>query len=116
MVGNLLSNAIKFTDRGGVTVTARVMTDGGLEISVADTGVGISEEHLQKIFDEFYQITEAHRSKGSGLGLAICKRLIEAMGGQIQAQSKADEGSRFTIRLPATAVILRPQPAATVRK
>jgi signal transduction histidine kinase len=116
IVGNLLSNAIKFTDRGSVTVTARMIDERALEISVADTGVGISEEHLSKIFDEFYQITEAHRSKGSGLGLTICKRLIEAMGGQIQARSKPEEGSTFTVRLPATAVIPRPHPTTTVRK
>ena len=111
VMGNLLGNAIKFTDNGGVRVCTH-MNDGAIEISVADTGVGISPEHQSRIFDEFFQLSDPARSRGSGLGLAISKRLIEAMGGKISVQSEPGKGSTFKIALRRNAVIARTTAAA----
>jgi len=104
---NLVGNAIKFTHQGGVTVSidfqpAVTGGAGNLDIQVADTGIGISEEQLKKIFDPFFQ-AEATRGnrvyEGSGLGLAISMRLVQRMGGFIEAASKPEQGSSFTVRL-----------------
>gem|GEM_PF-2500476 len=103
---NLVSNAVKFTARGTVTVAASVTEYGDgmalVEITVSDTGIGISKENLQRIFIPFIQ-AEASISRtygGSGLGLSICRRLTELMGGNIWATSKEGEGSSFHVRLP----------------
>jgi signal transduction histidine kinase len=112
VIGNLLSNAIKFTDKGHIRITTRRINDGSLQIAITDTGIGITPDNLTRIFDEFFQITDAGRSKGSGLGLAICKRLIDAMGGEIQVRSKPGDGSTFTVTLPSTAIVHRPETAA----
>jgi signal transduction histidine kinase len=107
VLGNLLGNAIKFTDRGHVRIVARRLAGeaGGIEIAVSDTGVGIAPENHDRIFDEFFQISDPQRSKGSGLGLAISKRLIEAMGGTLSVQSERGQGSTFTITLPGTTIV-----------
>ncbi len=100
---NLLDNAIKFTpDGGAVEVAVRRDLDGAA-ITVADSGRGISEEHLPRIFDRFYRI-ERSRSReegGTGLGLAIAKHIVEAHGGRISVQSRPGGGSVFTVVLPA---------------
>jgi signal transduction histidine kinase len=102
---NLLANALKFTDAGTISVSARAANHAGrpaVELSVADTGVGIAEHELPGIFDEYKQGTNtgARREQGAGLGLAICRRLVELHGGQISAESRAGEGARFTLSLP----------------
>ena len=111
IVINLLSNALKFTDRGGVTVTARTTplvigeaAEPGVEISVADTGVGIPADKLDTVFEEFRQVdgSSTRRHQGTGLGLAITRRLIELMGGTIGATSEIGAGSVFTVCLPVT--------------
>lgn len=101
---NLLSNAVKFTPAGG-TVTVRAGIDGGrgLEISVADTGMGIKAEDLPKLFKEFGQLDSgyARKHEGTGLGLALTKRLVELHGGEIRAASAgAGKGAAFTFTLP----------------
>ena len=109
ILGNLLGNAIKFTDRGQVRVEAHRL-DGpgsGVAIRVIDTGVGIAPENQEKIFDEFYQLSDPQRSKGSGLGLSISKRLVHAMGGELTVDSERGSGSTFTITLPGSAVLTR---------
>ncbi len=103
---NLLSNAAKFTDRGTITLSARrVVADGGERIfmHVADTGIGIPEEKLDHIFDEFSQADSSTTRDfgGTGLGLSISRRFCQMMGGDITAESEPGEGSRFTIELPA---------------
>ncbi|HRQ82263.1 MAG TPA: PAS domain S-box protein, partial [Azospirillaceae bacterium] len=106
ILANLLSNAVKFTDSdGAVGVTAGVIDDGGgrwLAFAVADTGVGVSEEHLPHLFTPFEQADTSitRRFGGTGLGLSICKRLAEAMDGEIRVSSRLGEGSRFELRLP----------------
>ncbi len=99
---NLLGNAIKFTEKGSVHIA--VQTGGqGVEIRVADTGIGISPEVLPRIFDEFRQADAGTTRKfgGSGLGLAIAKRLVEMQGGTITVESNVGAGSTFTVCLPA---------------
>jgi signal transduction histidine kinase/ActR/RegA family two-component response regulator len=98
---NLISNALKFTDQGEIRVTAR--RDGEcLAICVADTGVGISPEHLVRLFQKFDQLDSSttRRFGGTGLGLAICRELVQLMGGEIQVESRLGEGSKFVVRLP----------------
>ncbi len=104
---NLIGNAIKFTHQGGITVTAGFIPDkrisaGELSIEVKDTGIGISEELIRKIFEPFFQVDAVRGSRayeGSGLGLAISVRLVQRIGGIIDVVSKPDQGSTFTIRL-----------------
>lgn len=95
---NLLSNAVKFTPDGGrIDVSAQPIT-GGARISVRDTGVGIRPEDQQAVFEEFRQVgDDAHKREGTGLGLTLTKRLVELHGGTIRVESKAGQGSTFTI-------------------
>lgn len=98
---NLIGNAVKFTDDGGVHLTAT--WDGkAVHISVKDTGIGIPEDQLDKIFGKFTQVnnTSTRRYGGTGLGLAISKQLVEMMDGTVTVESRIGEGSIFSIRLP----------------
>ena len=102
---NLLANAIKFTDTGQVSLTCRVERAAGgetLVCEVADTGIGIPADKLEKIFEAFAQVDDSTTRKygGTGLGLAICRRLSRAMGGDLTVDSELGVGSRFTVRLP----------------
>ncbi len=98
---NLAGNAIKFTERGGVGV-ALSYGAGGLAVSVADTGPGIPEERLPRLFEEFEQGEDAaaNRHEGTGLGLAITRRLATRMGGRVEAHSRLGAGSTFRAILP----------------
>ncbi|MDF1535672.1 MAG: HAMP domain-containing sensor histidine kinase [bacterium] len=101
---NLVGNAIKFTpENGKITVLARHgrRTDPAfLELIVADTGIGISREDLPHIFEEFAQVGPPGKVEGTGLGLAICKRIVQAHGGKIWAESALGEGTTFHFTLP----------------
>lgn len=99
---NLVGNAIKFTEQGGITCTASGR-DGGIEIRVKDSGIGISSEALDQIFDEFHQGESGttRRYGGTGLGLAIARRLVDMHGGHIDVESEPGVGSTFTVWLPA---------------
>ena len=103
---NLLSNAVKFSkpDGGTVTITAK-KEDEVARISVSDTGIGIREENMKKLFTEFEQLDSGTTRKygGTGLGLAITKKLVELHGGKIWADSRYGEGSTFTFLMPITA-------------
>jgi signal transduction histidine kinase len=98
---NLLSNALKFTPEGG-KVDVRARANGGVaEVSVADTGVGISPEDQQAVFEEFRQVgASSKKSEGTGLGLAISRKLIELHGGRLWLESALGAGSTFTFTLP----------------
>lgn len=100
---NLLSNAIKFTPEGGCVKVEASADSEFAYISVADTGIGIAAEYREKIFEEFYQLSQSTsgRKEGTGLGLSISKRLVEQQGGSISVCSKPGQGSRFTFTLPA---------------
>lgn len=99
---NLAANAVKFTDKGSVRIAAR--PEGrAVVIDITDTGMGIPEGDLEKIFDTFYQVdtSQSRRHGGAGLGLAIARRLAELMDGSISVTSEVGRGSTFTVRLPA---------------
>ena len=102
---NLVSNALKYTpEEGRVTISAKIVSDDFVEISVRDTGVGITQEYLKTIFDKFSQgknkwISPA-AGKGTGLGLYIAKTIIEAHNGFMYAESEEEKGSRFAFKLP----------------
>lgn len=96
---NLLSNAVKFVDRGTVTISASRAGHEHLRISVSDTGIGIAESELSKIFEEFYQVKGGARS-GAGLGLAITRRLVVLLEGEIAVSSRVGEGTVFVVTLP----------------
>jgi len=96
---NLLSNAFKFTDDGGQVSIIASQKDQTILIEIRDTGMGIPEDKLQKIFDEFYQV-EGGKHGGTGLGLAIAKRLVEEHGGNIWVESQLGKGSSFYFTLP----------------
>lgn len=98
---NLLSNAIKFTDHGRVVLGAAV-AGGWLTLQVTDTGPGIADSDLERLFTRFaqFETTRRKRHGGSGLGLAIVKALCDALGGSVTVMTRVGEGSTFTVRLP----------------
>lgn len=120
VIANLVVNGIKYNHAGG-DVVVRIARDGDrARVDVADTGIGIPEASLPKIFDEFYRVGageahagqahageahagEAHETQGSGLGLAICRRIVEELGGSIAVTSTPGRGSTFTVLLPLAA-------------
>jgi signal transduction histidine kinase len=99
---NLLSNAVKFTPEGGQIGINAKQADGSVEISVSDTGIGISPEDQAKIFEEFRQVggDYAHKTEGTGLGLTLAKKFVELHGGKIWVESEVGKGSTFTFSLP----------------
>jgi signal transduction histidine kinase/DNA-binding response OmpR family regulator len=99
---NLLSNAIKFTNEGEVKVRAERAGPDRINISVSDTGVGIAESDIAKIFEEFRQVGSGGQGarRGTGLGLTITRRLVELLGGEINVLSRLGEGSVFAVTLP----------------
>ncbi len=101
IIYNLLSNALKFTRQGEVSVIA-TRVDGGLKLEVADTGIGMSEATLAKLFTKFTQADAATTRQfgGTGLGLAICSELASLLGGKISVDSVLHQGSTFTVEIP----------------
>ena len=99
---SLLSNAIRYTDSGRVTVRCR-REDGGLRVTVRDTGIGIADDQLTNIFDEFYRVENdpAGRDQGLGLGLTIVQHIAQLLGIRLDVESQPGEGSRFSLLLPA---------------
>jgi len=104
---NLLSNAMKFSkEEGGVVTITTKKEDDSTSFSVKDTGIGIREEDLGRVFDQFPRIdTGTRKFEGTGLGLALSKQLVELHGGKIRAESRFGEGSTFTFLLPLKAEV-----------
>jgi two-component system phosphate regulon sensor histidine kinase PhoR len=113
VLANLVDNAIKYTPEGGqITVAARripaaksgtAAAQDGIELSVADTGIGIPEQDRPRVFERFYRVDKARSRElgGTGLGLAIVKHIVEGHGGQVWVERNLPTGSRFVVRLPA---------------
>lgn len=100
VICNLISNAIKFTGGGGrITVSADCENEK-VVIRVEDTGIGINEKDVERIFDRFYQASSPARKSGLGLGLYLCKNLIDGQHGQITCRSTVGSGSTFEVRMP----------------
>ena len=100
---NLLSNATKFTPEGGSIDVFSEKEGEMVRVTVRDTGIGISEGNLNKIFNPFVQIDSSMKRsfEGTGLGLALVKKFVEMHGGNIRVESKLGEGTAFTFELPA---------------
>ena len=119
VIVNLMTNAIKFTEKGSITLSAKHTAESygiNLIVTVSDTGIGITEENMEKLFTSFRQInTTKNRSvEGTGLGLAISKRLIKEMGGFISAKSTYGVGSEFRFVIPMK--VSDPRPFAAVKE
>ncbi len=99
MLSNLLSNAIKFTERGRVGVRLFRDTGGGLALEVSDTGIGMDEKFVSRLFDPFSREQRKSGIDGAGLGLAVTKRYLELNGASISVQTRKDAGSTFLVRL-----------------
>ena len=97
---NLLHNAVKFTPAGGSVTVSAVLSGDFVQVSISDTGVGISADDLPRIFERFYKADRARSGGGTGLGLAIAKHIVEAHGGRIWAQSAEGKGATFNFTLP----------------
>jgi signal transduction histidine kinase len=98
---NLLSNAIRHTPTGGVVSVSGAAVGDRIAIVVSDTGVGIPADQLDRIFEDYRQVGEAHA--GTGLGLPVSRRLAQLMNGDLSVLSEVGVGSTFTISLPAAA-------------
>lgn len=98
VIANLLDNAIKYTNPGGTIGVRLLLRDRDILVQVADTGIGIAEEHIPHLFDLFYRVSRDAR--GSGIGLSIVKGLVEANGGKIWVESIHGKGSTFSFSLP----------------
>lgn len=103
IMGKLVGNALKFTAAGGSVTIALARADGGIRVSVRDTGKGIPPDRLADIFDRAANARRTPRD-GPGLGLAIVRGLVERQGGRVEAKSRPGEGSEFSFTLPAAAV------------
>lgn len=97
---NLLSNAIKYNKPEGEIAIELARKDGYIQVAVKDTGIGITEDEQEKLFDRFYRADKSRTKEGTGLGLAIVKQIIELHKGEILVESLPDEGTTFTIKLP----------------
>lgn len=102
VIDNLVSNAVKYSDRGDRVLLTLRSEDGTAVIEVEDTGIGMSEEDLDRLFTPFYRSAQARErmSPGVGLGLGICQAIVEAHGGRIEVRSVQGDGTVFTVMLP----------------
>jgi DNA-binding NtrC family response regulator/signal transduction histidine kinase len=110
VVSNLLSNAFKFTFEGSVTVTLKAM-ESAVQLQVRDTGVGIPDEHRERVFERFHRVEGTHgRSfEGTGIGLAFVQELVRLHGGNVRVESALGQGSAFTVTIPLGTMHLPPE-------
>ena len=97
---NLIHNAVKFTRAGGEVILSAESIDGFVRFAVRDTGIGIPEEDVPRIFERFYRVDKSRAGSGTGLGLSIAKHIVEAHGGRIWAESVEGRGSTFYFTIP----------------
>ena len=102
LITNLITNAVKYTPEGGHIETTCQLNEGRLRLEVADSGIGMSEEQLAHLFEEFFRTAEAKKMdpNGTGLGMALVKQVVDRYNGTIEVKSKPGEGSRFIVHLP----------------
>jgi two-component system sensor histidine kinase VicK len=114
MITNLMLNAIKYTPPEGKVELKITSTKGFVEIGVSDTGIGIPQEDIPKVFDEFFRAANARKIErdGTGLGLSIAKQIVERHGGRIWVKSQQGRGTTFSFTLPLTDEPLRESEAA----
>ena len=99
---NLLSNALKYTAPGGGVAITQASTAEGITVSVSDTGCGMDEKTLKRIFDKFYQADTSHSGEGNGLGLTLAHRIVEKSKGTLTVKSEPGKGSTFKVTIPIT--------------
>ena len=119
VIFNLVDNAVRFTPEGGEVRIEAHRHDGSVEVSVADTGVGIPPEALPRLFERFYRVDSSRargEDGGTGIGLAIARSVVEAHGGTIRAESEPGHGSVFTFDLPLARSTARPALTTTDRR
>jgi signal transduction histidine kinase len=99
---NLVDNAVKYSPDGGLVIVQGTVSEDEVEISVADQGVGIAPEHLNRLFEKFFRVESGlgHHVVGSGLGLPIARTIVESHGGHIWAESQVGEGTTLYFTLP----------------
>ncbi|MFL6698923.1 MAG: ATP-binding protein, partial [Vitreoscilla sp.] len=104
VLDNLLTNAIKYTERGGISIAARLLTrEGVMRIEISDTGVGIDPAAMARLYEPFYRSPQtAAMAEGSGLGLAVVRSLVDLMGGSIRFDSQVGQGTVVTVEVPIT--------------
>jgi signal transduction histidine kinase len=103
VIANLLDNAVKYTPAGGLVTLDTERSDGEVRLSVLDTGVGIPDDELARIWERLYRGDKSRSERGLGLGLSLVKAIVEAHGGRVEVESEPGRGSRFVLRLPAAA-------------
>tara|TARA_Y100001968_G_scaffold333920_1_gene401106 strand:- start:1080 stop:4382 length:3303 start_codon:yes stop_codon:yes gene_type:complete len=106
VLSNLVGNAVKFTEAGQVSLRVNQVNNGHVQFTISDTGIGMTQEQCQRVFDAFAQAdaSMSRRFGGTGLGTTISKQLVELMGGTIQVRSQPGEGTEFSFTLPLTAI------------
>ena len=102
MITNLLFNAVKYTPENKTVHLEARGYDDHVQIDIADTGIGIPEDELANVFDEFFRASNARKSErdGTGLGLSIVKQIVERHAGKISVESRQGEGTKFTVTMP----------------
>lgn len=99
IISNLVENALKFTEQGGVILTLKEL-EQHIELSVSDTGCGISEANISRIFDRFFRGDSSRKYPGNGLGLSLVQAFINAHNWTIECQSEEGKGTTFLIKIP----------------
>ena len=102
IIYNLCENAIKYNKDGGSVTVSTHPKNGGIELTVSDTGIGIPPEHRSRVFERFYRVDKSHSKAtgGTGLGLSIVKHAVQYLGGQIDLTSRVGEGTKITVFFP----------------
>lgn len=96
---NLISNAVKFTENGGSIKLSSVLDEDFIYVTITDSGCGMSEKEIKRVFDKFYQGDSSHSTQGNGLGLALVKKVLQIVDGEISIESSPNRGSTFTVTL-----------------